>query len=90
MAYQMRLRHLDWQEAADLVVKGVSLAIAAKTATSDLARAVRGGRELSSAQLGEAIIAKMGKVDDVQLCGDRDPDPMERPWGMGQSRKQPT
>ncbi|MBI5461893.1 MAG: NADP-dependent isocitrate dehydrogenase [Gammaproteobacteria bacterium] len=56
---EMMLRHLDWQEAADLVVKGVSGAIAAKTATSDLARAMQGAQELSSAQFGEAIIAKM-------------------------------
>ncbi|MBI5041277.1 MAG: NADP-dependent isocitrate dehydrogenase, partial [Gammaproteobacteria bacterium] len=56
---EMMLRHLDWQEAADLVVKGVSGAIAAKTATPDLARAMSGATELSSEQFGDAIIAKM-------------------------------
>jgi len=56
---EMMLRHLDWQEAADLVVTGVSGAIAAKTATYDLARAMVGGQVLSADQFGEAIIAKM-------------------------------
>ena len=56
---EMMLRHLDWQEAADLVVTGVSGAIAAKTATYDLARAMVGGQVLSSEQFGEAVVAKM-------------------------------
>jgi isocitrate dehydrogenase len=38
----MMLRHLGWREAADLVIKGVSGAIAAKMLTFDLAK-VRAG-----------------------------------------------
>ena len=59
LSAEMMLRHLDWQEAADLVVTGVSGAIAAKTATYDLARAMVGGQVLSSDQFGDAVIAKM-------------------------------
>lgn len=39
---EMMLRHLGWNEAADLVIHGMAAAIAAKTVTYDLARA-RGG-----------------------------------------------
>ncbi len=59
LSAEMMLRHLDWQEAADLIVRGVSGAIAAKTATYDLARAMAGGQVLSSHQFGDAVIAKM-------------------------------
>jgi len=59
LSAEMMLRHLGWQEAADLIVAGVSGAIAAKTVTGDLARAMTGAQELSSAQFGDAVIAKM-------------------------------
>ena len=59
LSAEMMLRHLDWQAAADLIVKGVSGAISAKTVTVDLARTMPGARELSSAEFGDAIIAHM-------------------------------
>ncbi|MCC6714192.1 MAG: NADP-dependent isocitrate dehydrogenase [Gammaproteobacteria bacterium] len=42
LSAEMMLRHLGWKEAADLIIKGVAGAIAAKTVTFDLAR-VRAG-----------------------------------------------
>ena len=42
LSADMMLRHLGWTEAADLVVKGISGAIASKTVTYDLARARAG------------------------------------------------
>ncbi len=42
LSAEMMLRYLDWNEAADLIVKGVGGAIAARTVTYDLAR-VRAG-----------------------------------------------
>lgn len=39
LSSEMMLRYLGWTEAADLVIKGVAGAIAAKTVTYDLARA---------------------------------------------------
>jgi isocitrate dehydrogenase len=56
---EMMLRHLGWLEAADLVVKGVSGAIAAGTVTYDLARLMEGATELSCSAFGEAVIANM-------------------------------
>ncbi len=41
LSAEMMLRHMGWSEAADLILKGVAGAIAAKTVTYDLAR-VRG------------------------------------------------
>ncbi len=59
LSAEMMLRHLGWQEAADLIVAGVSGAIMAKQVTGDLARAIPGAQALSSAQFGDAVIAKM-------------------------------
>ena len=42
LSAEMMLRHMGWTKAADLVIKGISAAIATKTVTYDLARA-RGG-----------------------------------------------
>ncbi|PYQ93695.1 MAG: NADP-dependent isocitrate dehydrogenase, partial [Acidobacteria bacterium] len=56
---EMMLRHLGWTEAADLVVKGMDGAIAAKRVTYDFARLMDGATELSTSQFGDAIIANM-------------------------------
>ena len=42
LSAEMMLRHIEWHDAADLVIHGVATAIANKTVTYDLAR-VRGG-----------------------------------------------
>jgi isocitrate dehydrogenase len=54
---EMMLRHMGWTEAADLIVKGMSGAIAAKTVTYDLERLMEGATLLSSSGFGDAIIA---------------------------------
>ncbi len=56
---EMMLRHLGWDEAADLVVRGVGGAISARTVTFDLARAMDDARELSCSEFGEAVIGQM-------------------------------
>ncbi len=56
---EMMLRYLGWNEAADLIIKGVSGAIAAKTVTYDLARLLAGARQLSCSAFGNAIIDYM-------------------------------
>ena len=56
---EMMLRHLGWTEAADLVVKGMSEAILAKTVTYDLERLMTGATLVSCSGFGEAIIASM-------------------------------
>jgi len=59
LSAEMMLRHLGWAEAADLVVKGMSGAIAAKTVTYDLERLMEGAQLLSCSGFGEAIISNM-------------------------------
>ncbi len=49
---EMMLRHMGWTEAADLIVKGMSGAIAAKTVTYDLERLMEGATWLSSSGFG--------------------------------------
>ena len=56
---EMMLRHLGWIEAADLVVKGMDGAIAAKRVTYDFARLMDGATELKTSEFGDAIIASM-------------------------------
>jgi isocitrate dehydrogenase len=55
----MMLRHLGWNEAADLIVKGMDGAIAAKQVTYDFARLMDGATELSTSRFGEAVVANM-------------------------------
>ncbi len=56
---EMMLRHLGWNEAADLVVKGMDGAISAKTVTYDFARLMEGAKEVKTSAFADAIIAKM-------------------------------
>ena len=56
---EMMLRHLGWNEAADLVVKGMDAAIAAKKVTYDFARLMDGATELKTSGFADAVIAGM-------------------------------
>jgi isocitrate dehydrogenase len=56
---EMMLRHLGWREAAELVIKGVDGAIAAKTVTYDFARLMQGAKEVKCSEFGSAIISHM-------------------------------
>ncbi|MGH2581567.1 MAG: NADP-dependent isocitrate dehydrogenase [Anaerolineales bacterium] len=56
---EMMLRYLGWGEAADLIVKGMEGAIAAKTVTYDFHRLMEGATKLSTSQFGDAVIANM-------------------------------
>ena len=59
LSAEMMLRHLGWNEAAELIVNGLSGAIAAKTVTYDLERLMQGATKLSCSAFGQAIIANM-------------------------------
>jgi len=59
LSAEMMLRHLGWTEAADLVVQGMSRAIANKTVTYDFERLMEGATLLSCSGFGEAMIAQM-------------------------------
>jgi isocitrate dehydrogenase len=56
---EMMLRHMGWPEAADLVVKGMDGAIAAKKVTYDFARLMEGATELRTSEFADAIISNM-------------------------------
>ncbi|MBE2895785.1 NADP-dependent isocitrate dehydrogenase [Pasteurellaceae bacterium HPA106] len=56
---EMMLRHLGWQEAADLIVKAVSKTIANKTVTADFANAMEGATLRSTSEFADDIISNM-------------------------------
>src|SRR5471032_1813728 len=56
---EMMFRHLGWGEAADLIVKGMDGAIAAKRVTYDFARQMDGATELKTSEFADAIIKNM-------------------------------
>jgi len=55
----MMLEHLGWQEAADLIYKGMEKSIANKTVTYDFARLMEGATEIKCSAFGEEIIKNM-------------------------------
>ncbi len=59
LSAEMMLRHMNWNEAADLIVKGVEGAIFAKTVTYDFARLMNDAQEVSCSGFGDAIIKHM-------------------------------
>jgi len=59
LSAEMMLRHLGWNEAADLIIKGTNGAIANKTVTYDFERLMPGAKLLSCSEFGDAIISNM-------------------------------
>jgi isocitrate dehydrogenase len=56
---EMRLRHLGWKEAADLIVKGMNGAIGKRQVTYDFARWMEGVKPLKCSEFGAAVVAAM-------------------------------
>jgi isocitrate dehydrogenase len=52
-------RHMKWPEAADLIIKGMEGAIAARTVTYDFARLMDGAKEVKCSEFGDAMIRHM-------------------------------
>jgi isocitrate dehydrogenase len=59
LSAEMMLRHLGWNEAADLILKGMDGAIQAKTVTYDFERLMEGATLLKCSEFGEAVIKHM-------------------------------
>ncbi|EOP9117132.1 NADP-dependent isocitrate dehydrogenase, partial [Escherichia coli] len=57
--FYILLRHMGWTEAADLIVKGMEVAINAKTVTYDFERLMEGAKLLKCSEFGDAIIKNM-------------------------------
>ncbi|GFN33822.1 NADP-dependent isocitrate dehydrogenase [Paenibacillus xylaniclasticus] len=55
----MLLEHLGWQEAADLIYKGMETAINNKTVTYDFARLMEGAKEVKCSEFANEVIANM-------------------------------
>jgi isocitrate dehydrogenase len=56
---EMMLRYLGWNEAADLILKGMDGAIGSKRVTYDFARQMEGATEIKCGEFGDNIIAHM-------------------------------
>ena len=59
LSAEMMLRHLGWIEAADLIIKGMEGAIAAKTVTYDFERLMEGATCVSCSGFAEAMVKHM-------------------------------
>ena len=59
LSAEMMLRDMGWVEAADLVIKGISRAIEAKTVTYDFERLMPDATLMSCSEFGNAIIQHM-------------------------------
>ncbi len=56
---EMMLRHLGWNEAADLIIAGMNGAIGAKRVTYDFERQMEGATLLKCSEFGSAIVEHM-------------------------------
>ncbi len=59
LSAEMMLRHMGWNEAADLIIDGMNGAIQAKTVTYDFERLMDGATLVSCSEFGKAIVSKM-------------------------------
>ena len=56
---EMMLRYIGWEEAADLIIKGISKAILSKKVTYDFERLMNGAKLLKCSEFGDEIIKNM-------------------------------
>ncbi len=63
MAYndcvELLLRHMEWFEAADLIVEGMEGTINNKTVTYEFERLMEGAKLMKCSEFGDAIIENM-------------------------------
>jgi isocitrate dehydrogenase len=59
LSAEMMLRHMGWNEAADLIITGMNGAIQAKTVTYDFERQMDDATLLSCSEFGKAIVKHM-------------------------------
>ena len=56
---EMMLRYLGWKEAADRIISGMEETISAKIVTYDLARLMRGAKEVRCSEFAAAIVERI-------------------------------
>lgn len=59
LSAELMLRHLGWNESADLIIKGMAGAISSKQVTSDFAAQMEGVTPISTSEFGKAVIAHL-------------------------------
>ena len=59
LSAEMMLRHMGWNEAADLIIKGMEGAITARTVTYDFERLMDDATLLKCSEFGDAVIQHM-------------------------------
>jgi isocitrate dehydrogenase len=59
LSAEMMLRHIGWNEAADLIIKSIEAAIADKVVTYDFARLLDAAEQVSCSGFGSAMIERM-------------------------------
>src|SRR5437867_8271769 len=57
---EMMFRYMGWTEAADLILKGLSGAIASKTVTYDFERQMQGAKKVKCSEFASEMIKHMG------------------------------
>ncbi|MEZ4826206.1 MAG: NADP-dependent isocitrate dehydrogenase [Bacteroidia bacterium] len=55
----LMLEHMGWQEAADLIIKGIEASISGKKVTYDFHRLMEGATKLKCSEFGDEIIRNM-------------------------------
>lgn len=60
LSAEMMLRHMGWNEAANLIIEGMNGAIQAKTVTYDFERLMEDAILMKCSEFGDAIIKHMG------------------------------
>jgi isocitrate dehydrogenase len=70
---EMMFRYMGWTEVADMIVKGMEGAVAAKTVTYDFARLMEVATEVKCSEFGDAIIKHMdANEDELDIVSGRD------------------
>lgn len=59
LSAEMMLRHLGWNEAADLIIKSMGTTIGSKKVTYDFHRLMDGATKLSCSEFGNELVANM-------------------------------
>lgn len=59
LSAEMMLRHMGWNEAADIIIKSMERTIKDKIVTYDFARQMEQATEVTSSKFGDAIIERM-------------------------------
>ncbi len=59
LSAEMMLRHMGWNEAADIIIKSMERTIKDKIVTYDFARQMEKATEVTSSKFGDAIIERM-------------------------------